>query len=178
ISGEGSFMNQISIRSRLGSPLGLVLLFASAALMQACSPVPAHLLSKDEKDADMAWLYSQFSENYAPMQLKESLYSFDYDQLKTAYLAAADATTTNEDFYNVMYQFVAEFHDAHTAGDLEPAQLPGRVTETYLGFAGKRQDDGLVVTSILPTLQVSAKTSNYPIQVDDVITQLVGRDLA
>ncbi|MFN8371210.1 MAG: S41 family peptidase [Bacteriovoracaceae bacterium] len=141
-------------------------------LLIACEPIPRATLTEEAKLSDMYWLFSQFSNNYAPLNYKESLYGFNFSELKQKYIEEAKATKTNEEFYLVMQKFVAEFKDAHTAADLSPSSLPGRSHVAYLGFSGKRLGDVLLVKTILS--KTSAENSNYPIKVGDKISKLDG----
>lgn len=152
----------------------LVLLAAMlAAGISACSPAPRHTLTTEEKLADLQWLYSTFSENYAPLEYKMSRFGFEFDQLKKDTDQAAIATKTNEEFYMVMHGFVAKFRDAHTSSALTDAGLPGRTQVAYVGFGGKRLGNSLLVTSLLPTMRGGA----YPIKVGDKIEKVNGKTL-
>ncbi|MBI3554755.1 MAG: hypothetical protein HY074_00665 [Deltaproteobacteria bacterium] len=122
--------------------------------------------------ADFYWLFSQFNENYAPLELKQQRYGFNYEQLKAKYLADAQATKNNDEFYKLMFQFVSEFKDAHTSASLTASQLPARAKVAYLGFSGKRVGETLVVTELLPTIK--ADKSEFPIKVGDHITKIDG----
>ncbi len=167
----GTCENACPMRS---SSRSLTLLIASLAFASACEPVPARVLNEDEKLADMLWMYSMFDENYAPRELKEASFGFDYETLKDDYLAEALATTDNEAFYAVMHRFVAEFHDAHTSSSLVASTLPGRTKIAYLGFSGVRFKNSLIVTELLPT---TAATSSFPVHVGDEIVKLDGKPL-
>jgi C-terminal processing protease CtpA/Prc len=153
---------------------GLALLVIGIAI-QACSPAPRHLLTTEEKAADLYWVYSQFGENYAPLEMKQALHSLNYEEMKKKYLMASEQTRTNEEFYNLFYSFVAEFRDAHTAGNIMDASLPERTYVAYLGFSGVRKGGALVVTDLLPTI---ATDSFYPIKSGDIITHLDGAPLS
>lgn len=145
-----------------------------AVALYACSPAPRHTLNADEKTADMYWLYSQFGENYAPLEYKETRNGFHFADLKADFLKRAGETTTNSEFYRVMFEFVSSFKDAHTAPALSNSDLPGRTLVAYLGFSGNRIGDALEVTSLLPTID---KDSAYPIQKGDKILKLDGMTL-
>ncbi len=153
----------------------LVLLSLCVLALSGCSPAPRHSLSEEEKTADMYWLFSQFNQNYAPMQYKEKRYGFDIKTLKAKYLQQATATKTNEEFYLLMHRFVGEFRDAHTSSSLLRSGLPSRTLTAYLGFDGERQGTELVITKLLPTI---AKDSAYPIAVGDRIVRLDGIPLS
>jgi len=147
---------------------------ALALAISACDPVPRHTLTTDEKIADMYWIYSQFGENYAPLDLKQKLYNFDYEKLKADYIEEAKKTTTNDEFYDLMYKFVAEFKDAHTSAALTNSSLPNRASVAFLGFNGFRKGDNYIVKSLLPTIK---STSSFPIKPGDVIVRMNGKPL-
>ncbi len=148
----------------------------SVLSLSACDPVPSKALTASQKETDMRWMYAIFDENYAPLEYKISRYGFNYEELKTKYLALATATTTNEEFYLVMKRFIAEFKDAHTSGSLNDGGYPNRSKIAYLGFSGKRKGDSFIVTEVLPTLKKSG--SHFPIQEGDEITALDGKPLS
>lgn len=153
----------------VGGMMGLLV-----AGITACDPVPRRTLSAEEKVADLYWIYSQFGENYAPLELKQKLHGFDYERLKTEYVDAAKATKTNDEFYQLMMRFVAEFKDAHTSAVLTNASLPNRAQTAFLGFSGIRHGDVLLVKKLLPTI---SKDSPYPIKAGDQISRIDGLSL-
>src|SRR5687767_10403619 len=106
------------MKRRANSAGSFLLGVMTLACFSACEPVPFKTLTSDQKRADMFWLYSQFDENYAPLEYKMNLYGFDFKDLKRDYLQKALKTKTNEQFYEVMHRFIAEFRDAHTIGNL------------------------------------------------------------
>jgi C-terminal processing protease CtpA/Prc len=149
-----------------GSLIGVVM-----AGITACDPVPRRTLSTEEKVADLYWIYSQFGENYAPLELKQKLHGIDYEKLKAQYVEAAASTKSNDEFYQLMMRFVAEFKDAHTSAALTNASLPNRAQTAFLGFSGIRHGDVLLVRKLLPTI---AKDSPYPIRVGDQVSRIDG----
>jgi C-terminal processing protease CtpA/Prc len=143
--------------------------------LTACEPVPSMPLTAEEKRVDMDWMYTQFEKNYAPLDYKQKLYGFEYQALKKYYTERAMATATNDEFYQLMHQFVAQFKDAHTTAALTHGGLKGRAKLAYLGISGRRQGDVFVVTEFLPTFD--AKKSNFPIKIGDEISMLDGKAL-
>lgn len=127
-------------------------------------------MGSEAKLSDMWWFISKYEENYAPLNYKEERYGFKWDQLKQKYIAEAQATKTNEEFYKVAYEFVAEFKDAHNSASITTATLPARAKIAYLGFTGKRQGDKLRVTEFLPTSQ----SEQFPVKAGDLIKKLNG----
>ena len=164
-------MNQFFKRSRIFISIGSILWG-----VVGCDPIPSKTLTSDQKLADMMWLYSQFDENYAPLDYKLNRFGLNYEKLKTDYMQAAVNTSENDEFYHVMEQFVAEFRDAHTTSSLSDGGYPNRVKIAYLGFSGKRKGDSFVVTEILPTSK--GDKSHFPIKVDDEIVTVNGKPLA
>ncbi len=160
------------MKSSFISLLGAILLGVLFALttLTGCEPVPGKTLSGDQKIEDMKWLFSRFEEYYAPRDYKADRYKFDYEKLKTQYLAEAQVTTSNEEFYAVMQKFVAEFRDAHTSLSFTPSPLPDRAHIALLGITGKRYGDDFVVTEILPTIN----PNQYPLKAGDRITHING----
>src|SRR5690606_33291309 len=139
-----------------------------------CDPVPGRDLSESEKRADMEWLFTKFDHNYAPLEYKIEKYGFDYEQMKAEYMQRALATRSNEEFYQVALEFVAQFKDAHTSARLTPSNLPGRTQVAYLGFSGVRMGEALLVRELLPTIKPN---SAYPIRPMDLITKINGMPL-
>jgi C-terminal processing protease CtpA/Prc len=142
--------------------------------LTACDPVPRRTLSTEEKLADLAWIYSQFGENYAPLEMKQKLHGFDYEQLKRETNAAAGLTKDNDEFYALMMKFVARFKDAHTSAALTNSSLPNRAQVAFLGFSGYRDGEDLIVNQLLPTIDPK---SEYPVKSGDKIRKLDGKTL-
>lgn len=146
----------------------------------ACGPTPRRDLTDFERQTDMYWLFSQFEHNYAPLEYKQNLWQFDYEQHKQATLTKAQKSqsSTNDDFYLAAHAFVAKFADAHTRAQLTPASLPARARIAYLGFTGLRKGDGFVVTDFLPTYKLDPNSlAQFPIKKNDVILSIDGKDL-
>jgi C-terminal processing protease CtpA/Prc len=152
-----------------GWVLGLVLIG-----LAGCDPVPRRTLTTEEKIADLYWIYSQFGENYAPLEMKQKLHGLDYEKWKADTIEAAKLTKTNDEFYQLMMKFVAGFKDAHTSASLTNSSLPNRAQVAFLGFGGYRHGDSLIVKKLLPTI---TKDSAYPIAVGDEITAINGVSL-
>ena len=152
-----------------GWVLGLVLIG-----LAGCDPVPRRTLTTEEKIADLYWIYSQFGENYAPLEMKQKLHGLDYEKWKADTIEAAKLTKTNDEFYQLMMKFVAGFKDAHTSASLTNSSLPNRAQVAFLGFGGYRHGDSLIVKKLLPTI---SKDSAYPVAVGDEILAINGLTL-
>ncbi|MCM2278146.1 MAG: S41 family peptidase [Oligoflexia bacterium] len=153
-----------------GSRTRVVAAIAAIFFATSCAPAPRRLLTQEEKIADLHWITSQFSQNYAPLEYKEARHGIRFDALKEKVFRDAAATRTNEEFYLLVHRFVSEFRDAHTASTLTAATLPARTTLAYLGFEGKREGSAVRVTKFLPTLN----TQVFPVQAQDLIVALDG----
>ncbi len=149
-----------------GWVLGLVLIG-----LAGCDPVPRRTLTTEEKIADLYWIYSQFGENYAPLEMKQKLHGLDYEKWKADTIEAAKLTKTNDEFYQLMMNFVAGFKDAHTSASLTNSSLPNRAQVAFLGFGGFRHGDSLIVKKLLPTI---ASDSAYPVKPGDEIISING----
>ncbi|MFL5814546.1 MAG: S41 family peptidase [Bdellovibrionia bacterium] len=136
----------------------------------ACDPAADHVLTTEDKVADMQWLFSIFRNNYAPLEYKEARNGYDIERLQKVYMTKAKRTKSNDEFYRVMAQFVAEFKDAHTAGSISPASVPGQAKIAYLGISGVRDGKNFRVTDIIPSID----RSNFPIEVSEKITAIDG----
>lgn len=162
-------MNLKLIRTLALAGVGVALIATSG-----CAPAPRFEMGSEAKLSDMWWFISKYEENYAPLNYKEERFGLKWDQLKQKYIAEAQATKTNEEFYKVAYKFVAEFKDAHNSASITTSGLPARAKIAYLGFTGKRQGEKLRVTEFLPTSQADG----FPVKAGDLIKKLNGVTLA
>ena len=106
------------------------------------------------------------------MDYKQKTLKINFEQLKLDYVEAAKKTATNDEFYDLMFKFVAEFKDAHNSASLTNSSLPDRAQVAFLGFSGIRNGDTLVVKKLLPTI---TKDSAFPIKEGDLITKIDGK---
>lgn len=146
----------------------------------SCGPAPRRELSDFERQTDLYWLFSQFEQNYAPLEYKQQLWQFDYELHKANTLTKSQKSQalSNEDFYLQAHAFVAKFADAHTSAQLTPASLPARAKVAYLGFSGLRKGDGFIVTDFLPTYKVDPNSLlQFPIKLNDVVLEIDGKSL-
>lgn len=142
-------------------------------LFVGCDPVPRRQLTSEEKIADLYWVYSQFGENYAPLEYKQQRLGFNYETLKLETVEKAKLTKNNDEFYSLLFNFVSTFQDAHTSGALTNSSLPNRASVAYLGFSGERSGDNLIVKKFLPTID----KDGYPVKEGDEILKLNGKTL-
>lgn len=152
--------------------LASVSLFALIA--SSCSPNPRRDLNADERVADMMWLSSKIEANYAPLEYKEELHGFDYEEVKKQYIELAKNDQTNEEFYLLMHKFVAELKDGHVSASLNQSELSGRSEFAFLGFVGHRHGDNYLVKNFAPTFSASG---HYPIKANDEIVEFNGMSM-
>ena len=166
----------MKLKSMVSLGLGLVAL----STFSACNSVPEQKLTKDQRIWDMHWMYSIISQNYAPLDYKQQEFKFKLAEIEGKYEADAaasfdiDPADSNQAFYDLMFKFVSEFHDAHTSASLTNSALAGRAKVAYLGFSGYRNGDELIVKKLLPTYD---KDSPYPIKEGDHILKMNGKTL-
>lgn len=151
-----------------------VFLLFVALTLAGCGEPPRTALTAEEKRADFEWLARQLEGNYAPLEMKQKKWRFDFAALKRKYLDEAEKTESNEAFYRLAHRFVAEMKDAHLQIVPPDPRLPGRAKIAYLGFDGIRQGDALLVTKILPT---SGPEDKFPVKIGDRILTLNGTKL-
>lgn len=151
-----------------------LVMIASTIFMTGCEEIPGYQLTAEQKLQDFEWVLAIFDHNYAPMQMKERLHGFNYNELKAKYKKRIADSKTNQEYIDLVQQFVAEFADGHTQIRLTSSALPGRVTTSYMGFSGIRKGDGLLVKSILPTMR---NKDNFPIKEGNYITHVTVKNV-
>ncbi len=72
-------------------------------------------LTVEEKTLDFQQLIGRIKSSYGPLEYKKDVLKIDIDQLQTVYLQRIQQSKTNEEFYYLITQFVAEFKDSHFA---------------------------------------------------------------
>ncbi|MBS1961786.1 MAG: hypothetical protein JST04_06190 [Bdellovibrionales bacterium] len=166
--------SSLSLRSRFRRAFsGIALFLTTLVALSGCDPVPGGVMTTAQKEADLAWMFTMFETNYAPMALKSKKWGLDFEKAKRNALRRARATKTNEEFYAVMQEFVAEFHDAHTSLALTPSSLPGRSKIAFAGFLVERKGEDFVVREILPIVDKDA----LPVKVGDKILEVNGKSV-
>lgn len=73
----------------------------------------ARPLTTEEKLSDLDQLIFSIKSGYGPLQYKKDKYNIDVDKLRAGYAPMVAASKTNGEFYYLIRQFVAEFHDSH-----------------------------------------------------------------
>lgn len=152
----------------------LLIFLLGVILFSSCAPNPRRELTERQKVADIEWILTKIEAHYAPLDYKQDMHGFSYEELRTEFLERAVETKNNEEFYVLIQELVARFQDAHMSARVEPAELPGRSKVAYLGFRGQRVGDGFEVTSFIPSFNAGA---GFPIKVGDIITKLDGVEL-
>jgi hypothetical protein len=173
-------MNTSTITSQ--ALLVLTMIFATACGM------PGYQLNKEERQADLEWVFSTLKSNYAPLDYKTKRHNIDFSSLKAECLKRSDELsqneTTNEEFRALVYECVSKLQDAHTSGSQMGLLVPGKARVAYLGFKTIRtkvtppnstdEVDALIVKELLPT----EKGPAYPIQVKDIILKEDGVNIS
>jgi C-terminal processing protease CtpA/Prc len=142
--------------------------------LASCAPNPRAQLNAFQRETDMKWLLSKVESQYAPLEYKEKLHNFKYEDLKDKYLSEAIKDQTNEEFYQLMMGLIAEFKDGHMSGSVTRSSLEGRSKVSFLGIAGHRKGEAFLVKSLSLTFR---DDSDYPIKVGDEILEIDGEKL-
>lgn len=171
IGGKSIMMKSLKI-GPVGNLIGLFLVLVT--LSTSCGPAPRRLLSQDEKSADLLWFLSMIEENYAPLQYKQERFEFDWEARKVDVVHKTQAAKTNEEFYDILYEMVSGFKDAHTSTGLNNAELPARAKVAYLGFKGVRQGNALLVKELLPSFK---EGSDFPVTPGTLVLEMNGQPL-
>lgn len=162
--------SRFSSRAFRSSVLVLAGLISGLSLT-ACDPIPGGVLTDAQKEADLAWMFTLFETNYAPMAYKTQRLGINFAKLEKEAIRRARLAKTNEEFYAVMQDFVANFEDAHTSIALTPSALPNRSRVAFAGFLVERKGDDFVVREILPIVDKDA----LPVKVGDKILEVNGK---
>ncbi len=85
------------------------------AFVFAAQFIFASQLTVEEKTLDFQQLLGRIKSSYGPLEYKKSVLNIDIDKLQTEYLRRIQESKTNDEFYYVINQFVAEFKDSHFA---------------------------------------------------------------
>ncbi len=83
------------------------------AFVFAAQFIFASQLTVEEKTLDFQQLLGRIKSSYGPLEYKKSTLNIDIDKLQTEYLRRIQESKTNDEFYYVINQFVAEFKDSH-----------------------------------------------------------------
>ncbi len=78
----------------------------------------AQLLTLDQKLSDFQQLNQTVESGYGPYQYKNEALGYNLLQLKAKYEERIRETRGNRDFYYLLKQYIAEFHDGHFRAEL------------------------------------------------------------
>jgi len=84
-------------------------------------------LTVEEKTLDFQQLLGRIKSSYGPLEYKKETLGIDIDKLQVEYLRRIQESKTNEEFYYLITQFIAEFKDSHFGASVpteERAVLP------------------------------------------------------
>jgi|HigsolmetaAR202D_1030399.scaffolds.fasta_scaffold08269_3 Periplasmic protease len=132
-------------------------------LVTSCLPVFGQL-SRDQKVSDMSQLIALFWKHYAPYEWKRDTQGFDLAQAQP-WLERAAATKTDEEFKELLIEYVSKLNDAHVALSFPStlvAQLPFDV-DIY---------DGKVLIEWIHPFLLPARL--YPFEVGDELVSVDG----
>ena len=79
------------------------------------SQLDSQPLSADEKLLDLDVAFSHFKKYYAPLQYKEKTLGVKYDDVFAQLRAEAAASTTDQEFFDVLGKLVDSFKDGHVS---------------------------------------------------------------
>ncbi len=80
-----------------------------------CFTAMSAQLTVAEKTLDFQQLLGRIKSSYGPLQYKKDSQGIDIDSLEANYLRQIQESKSNSEFYYLIGQFVAEFHDSHFA---------------------------------------------------------------
>lgn len=86
--------------------IGTVFIFISQVIF-------AGQLSVEEKTLDFQQLLGRIKSSYGPLDYKKDVLKINLDQLQTEYLRRIQESKTNDKFYYIINEFIAEFKDSH-----------------------------------------------------------------
>ncbi len=145
-------------------------------MLNACGS-PDSKLSPEQRVDEINWVISKFEHNYAPLEYKQKLHNFSWEQKKAEFRERAAADISNDKLRVLIQEFVGLFADAHTSPQNMLEMRPGVMEVAYLGFAGFRFNDNgndvLYVQNLLPTFESSS--TSFPLKVGDKISKVDGQ---
>lgn len=75
-------------------------------------------LTVEEKTLDFQQLVGRIKASYGPLDYKKEVLGIDIDKLQADYLRRIQESKSNEEFYYLIAQFIAEFKDSHFGASL------------------------------------------------------------
>ncbi len=146
-------------------------------------------LTKQQRADDFDYLTSIIEEQYAPLQLKEKIWGFQWKDLKSTYRERAlRDRMSHAEFGTLMREFVANLHDAHThLIHYREAVMNGlSARASTLGFFIERRIHEGSSTYVVSRVVPNFFRGNPPVQKDDIIvaiddrtpTDIIREDLA
>ena len=123
-------------------------------------------LTVEEKTLDFQQLIGRVKSSYGPLDYKKSIQKIDIDQLQTSYLQKIQNSITNEEFYYLINQFVAEFKDSHFA-----AIIPTDVRSS-LPFTVELVQNKVLIDA--PAKPMQPNTEAFPFKKGDELVSING----
>ncbi len=145
--------------------------FMAIATLLIIFSANAFQLTQEEKTSDLNQLVSTIKSGYGPLKYKKEILGIDVEKLQKKYKKLIKKTKSNSDFYYLLVQFVAEFHDGHFSARL-PTDYGAHLNFTVNWVNGK-----VLINSInrskLPQEKFPFEKGDEIIAVDGVETSKV-----
>ncbi len=90
-------------------------LFSCEQVQKPVSSLESQPFSKTEKLLDLDVAFNHFKKYYAPLQYKEKTLGITYDAVFSKLRAEAEASSTDQEFFNVLGKLVDSFKDGHVS---------------------------------------------------------------
>ncbi len=146
------------------------------AFVFAAQFIFASQLTVEEKTLDFQQLLGRIKSSYGPLEYKKDILKIDIDQLQTEYLRRIQQSKTNDEFYYLITQFVAEFKDSHFAAS-NPSNrrsaLPFSVDLVQGKVLVDEKNDSVPFTDALTVQKGDEITHINGVPVQDIITSLL-----
>ncbi len=129
---------------------------------------PISNLTNEQKLSDLDQLVSLVKSGYGPLQYKKLNLNIDVDVLRATYAEKASQTKSNAEFYYLLMQFIAEFHDGHFRATLPTDRIAS------LPFAADLVEGKVLIDNVNRTQLPEAI---FPFVKGDEIVGFGGRDI-
>ncbi len=107
-----------------------------ALLVVGCGSLTNEKLTKFERKVELDWVVANIEANYAPLEYKQKLHGFDFEEEKKKFAKRAEEDMTNHEFNVLLKEFVALFKDGHVNLMTSWNSLPGTMNVAHIGLIG------------------------------------------